>query len=943
MKNKLFLKTLGITLSLVMFFTSVPVTVNATQNSLTDNEVSTETDIDIKKEEIDTTNLPKIFEINVNNISNELLNEILSVESWEDIGAWLKSMDEGQFNKVIARDTLLNKETYIEEYEEVSKGNDEYELVSTGTSKSLLFYEYALSKVSDGLKKATFKNSSGALSYVVKKGSLKNTFTIKISDIDTTLSTSVRQTVSLACVADLGTYGNFANFRSTAGNYNMSNSSSDGYKTRGTYQRVGTSEGRYYNLIIGAFITKPSGYYATTAYENVGSSLHQHALYSFSDYKNGNFKTYSNYDYGALVEERLTSATNLMYNTTVGYNSTAGKAIRYVINLNPIAYTVNYNGNGATSGNVDKQTHYYDSNYSAPANNYTRSYTVNYNGNGGQSSQANAVANYTFNGWGLNKTNAVDFRSGASIRNLSSSLHGGVYNMYAIWSPASVKLPTASRVGYRFTGWSTSSNATSGSAANSNYTPVTNTTLYATWAANSYTIEYKDDDKVIYRQPVNYGVASKLKTLAELNISKPGYVFKGWTSGSGVYSEGSTVQNLTDIHGGVVTLQASWENDEQIKYIVEHRKEKNAGKKDFVVFERQELYGSTGAIISPPVRTYEGYESPSVQTTNIKGDGTTIVTYDYKMIVKNDVSYKVEHYLQNKEDSSYKLTKTDTFFGKEGETVIPNIITTYKGYELPTPQSVVLSKAGIVIKYYYKCSNNSIGTTINQYYPGNIYNHVDNKGNKYDFFVNEDGTLTIKKLIGSNVTSLFIPGTLMINGTRYEVKEIAPNAFKNNKKIKSIRVGQGIIKIGRSAFEGCINLKTVRLSSGLEIIGTRAFAKCTKLEKVTTPKTLVQIGSKAFYNCKKLRSFTIGKYVKTIGASAFFNCKSLKKITIAESVQIVNNKAFYGCRNLKNVNIKSNVLLKIGSSAFKKCNNKIKFVVPARKKKTYTRLLKNKV
>ena len=38
---------------------------------------------------------------------------------------------------------------------------------------------------------------------------------------------------------------------------------------------------------------------------------------------------------------------------------------------------------------------------------------------------------------------------------------------------------------------------------------------------------------------------------------------------------------------------------------------------------------------------------------------------------------------------------------------------------------------------------------------------------------------------------------------------IAPNAFKNNKNIRSVVVGKNVRVIGKNSFKGCKNLKTL--------------------------------------------------------------------------------------------------------------------------------------
>lgn len=116
-------------------------------------------------------------------------------------------------------------------------------------------------------------------------------------------------------------------------------------------------------------------------------------------------------------------------------------------------------------------------------NNTTSSRTVTFNANGGtcstSSKTSTATVTYTCSGW-------FTAASGGTKR----ADAGGSYKptatetVYAQWksstgSYSAVTLPTASRNGYTFKGWSTSSTATSGSTGN--YTPANDVTLYAVW------------------------------------------------------------------------------------------------------------------------------------------------------------------------------------------------------------------------------------------------------------------------------------------------------------------------------------------------------------------------------------------------------------------------------------------------------------------------------
>ncbi len=94
-------------------------------------------------------------------------------------------------------------------------------------------------------------------------------------------------------------------------------------------------------------------------------------------------------------------------------------------------------------------------------------------------------------------------------------------------------------------------------------------------------------------------------------------------------------------------------------------------------------------------------------------------------------------------------------------------------------------------------------------------------------------------------------------------------------------------------------------------------ASVVKYKKVNFKVTA--IGNKAFKNQKKAKSIVIGKNAKTIGIQAFAGDSKVKKITV-----------------------KSTVLSKVGSKAFSGINKKAVIKVPAKKLKSYKKIMKNK-
>ena len=116
-------------------------------------------------------------------------------------------------------------------------------------------------------------------------------------------------------------------------------------------------------------------------------------------------------------------------------------------------------------------------------NSTTSTRTVTFNANGGSCStstlNSTATVTYSLNGW-YTATSGGTKR----VNGNTSYTPSATETLYAQWgsttgSYSAITLPTATRTGYIFKGWSTSSTATSGSTGS--YTPTGSVTLYAVW------------------------------------------------------------------------------------------------------------------------------------------------------------------------------------------------------------------------------------------------------------------------------------------------------------------------------------------------------------------------------------------------------------------------------------------------------------------------------
>ena len=124
----------------------------------------------------------------------------------------------------------------------------------------------------------------------------------------------------------------------------------------------------------------------------------------------------------------------------------------------------------------------------------------------------------------------------------------------------------------------------------------------------------------------------------------------------------------------------------------------------------------------------------------------------------------------------------------------------------------------------------SVGTKITDKKTGNIYKVTSSRSSSQTV-----------AFIGNKVkTSVTIPTTIKIKGATYKVTEISTNAFKNNRKLKKVVIGQNIVRIGKNSFYGCKKLTSITIKSSrltLKNIGKNAF-------KNTSPKATVKVPKK---------------------------------------------------------------------------------------------------
>jgi uncharacterized repeat protein (TIGR02543 family) len=318
--------------------------------------------------------------------------------------------------------------------------------------------------------------------------------------------------------------------------------------------------------------------------------------------------------------------------------------------------------------------------------------------------------------------------------------------------------PSVARTGYTFAGWD---------ATPASKMPAAATTYTAQWNPIVYNITYKDQNGAAfsgvhgdgYPATHTYGTATAL-----VSPTKAGYTFQGWYTASDCVSGKVTSLGATT-YTADITLYALWKANTNTAYTVKHYKQNLDGTYPAEPAETQSLTGTTGASVTPAVKTYTGFTAPATQTKVIAADGSMVIEYQYtrnsyelawdanggafsgtytngsvkyeapitaptanrtgytfngwspalletmpaadktftaQWTANTNTAYTVKHYQENL-DGTYPAepTETDNLTGTTGASVTP-ARKTYDGFTSPAGQQVTIAADGsLVVEYRY--------------------------------------------------------------------------------------------------------------------------------------------------------------------------------------------------------------------------------------------------
>ena len=145
------------------------------------------------------------------------------------------------------------------------------------------------------------------------------------------------------------------------------------------------------------------------------------------------------------------------------------------------------------------------------------------------------------------------------------------------------------------------------------------------------------------------------------------------------------------------------------------------------------------------------------------------------------------------------------------------------------------------------------------------------------------------------------------------------SCFAFNRKIKKVKVQEGVTYIDTYSFKSCLNLEKVILPDSLKSIGNFAFDNCEKLKEIEIPSSVTYISTCAFASCRSLSNVILHEGLTGIGNECFEYCPNLKNIKLPDSLTYISESAFKES-GLESINIPRNCN-SLSSGPFAHCSS----------------------
>lgn len=173
--------------------------------------------------------------------------------------------------------------------------------------------------------------------------------------------------------------------------------------------------------------------------------------------------------------------------------------------------------------------------------------------------------------------------------------------------------------------------------------------------------------------------------------------------------------------------------------------------------------------------------------------------------------------------------------------------------------------------------------------------------------------------------------------SKYEDLIVDDSAFEGCTSIKSVKMPDNLVALGKSVFKGNTSLSNVVFGKNTIQADRECFRNCTALDSITFNTVLDSLGGGAFQGCTALKTLsglpnTLHDWTpedKTEGrgfaGGVFADCTSLVSADLPASLTRIPENCFAGCNALKTVYNAGNIV-KIKSGAFEGCKSLLEAV-----------------
>ena len=444
-------------------------------------------------------------------------------------------------------------------------------------------------------------------------------------------------------------------------------------------------------------------------------------------------------------------------------------AVKYVQN----SYTINYNGNGATGGNMAAQTMLYDTTTALSSNGFTKNCTATFNGNGGTAEKGSVTAACPFIGWldynditvndttyhwwtfdapyyantysdigrayGYNKIGLAYHYDTYNVKGSETRQSSPVFNIgyYMTYGSQDLKNAFGSNKQAYISHWNANGYAEGRKGASSvdtsskdtypNNASVANLTtsrdaqlwLYAKWG--NATVTFPSAARAGYTLlgwSASSNATSPTYVVGQtINISSNNTFYAVWKK-----SNAPTITRLTNVQDGqdafwtYVYVQDNGDGIDRVQFPIWTAAN---GQDDLIKNWRTDstAKGEKGTwTVNGAVYNYR-YHTYTFSHNNEHGEYYThAYAFDkyggYSNVSGNfKFTYEItiNHYQQNVSGSGYTLVATDKITGNYDSIVSPTV-NTYTGFTSPATKNITVPVGGTTVSYYY--SRNQYTVTI---------------------------------------------------------------------------------------------------------------------------------------------------------------------------------------------------------------------------------------